>query len=214
MLTYVYLGTNDLARASAFYDAVLAPLGMQRCITGDAQWDRISAGWGTYEQDGERELALWVGVPFDGRAASSGNGTMVAFRARSWKQVERFPRRRARQRRDFGRGSRTATALQPGFLCGVRARPGRQQAGCRLPWIHAITVIARGRCRSWDRDQCNAPNTLETIALPAAAGFCRIACSSSPIIRYRPSSAFVVTYCSTLAASPLMRPSLAPWPAN
>ncbi len=90
MLTYVYLGTNDLARASAFYDAVLAPLGMQRCITGDAQWDRISAGWGTYEQDGERELALWVGVPFDGRAASSGNGTMVAFRARSWKQVDDF----------------------------------------------------------------------------------------------------------------------------
>ena len=27
MLTYVYLGTNDLARATAFYDATLAPLG-------------------------------------------------------------------------------------------------------------------------------------------------------------------------------------------
>lgn len=90
MLTYVYLGTNDLARASAFYDAVLAPLGMQRCMTGDAQWDRISAGWGTYEDDGARELALWVGVPFDGQAASAGNGTMVALRARSWKQVDDF----------------------------------------------------------------------------------------------------------------------------
>jgi len=47
MLTYVYFGTNDLERATRFYDAVLAPLGMQRRITGDADWDRISSGWGS-----------------------------------------------------------------------------------------------------------------------------------------------------------------------
>jgi hypothetical protein len=34
MLTYVYLGTNDLKRATRFYDATLAPLGLRRCITG------------------------------------------------------------------------------------------------------------------------------------------------------------------------------------
>ena len=65
MLSYVYLGTKDLARATAFYDAVLAPLGMQRCITHDAEWDQVSAGWGTYEDEGARELALWVGKPFN-----------------------------------------------------------------------------------------------------------------------------------------------------
>ena len=32
MLTYVYFGTNDLARAIRFYDATLTPLGMQRCV--------------------------------------------------------------------------------------------------------------------------------------------------------------------------------------
>src|SRR5579863_3546471 len=62
--------------------------------------------------------------------------------------------------------------------------------------------------------QCKAPNTFETIALPAAAGFCLMACSSSPIIKYNPSKAFSVTYVSMLAASPLTRPSLAPSPAN
>jgi len=31
--TYVCLGTNDLRRAAAFYDAVLAPLGLARCAT-------------------------------------------------------------------------------------------------------------------------------------------------------------------------------------
>jgi catechol 2,3-dioxygenase-like lactoylglutathione lyase family enzyme len=35
MLSYVYFGTNDLERAIRFYDAVLAPLGMPRCVTGD-----------------------------------------------------------------------------------------------------------------------------------------------------------------------------------
>jgi catechol 2,3-dioxygenase-like lactoylglutathione lyase family enzyme len=90
MLTYVSLGTNDLARATAFYDATLAALGLQRCITGDPDWDRICAGWGTYEDDGAREFALWVGRPFDQQPATSGNGTMVALRAASWKAVDDF----------------------------------------------------------------------------------------------------------------------------
>lgn len=90
MFTYVYLGTKDLERATAFYDATLASLGLQRCITGDPDWDRISAGWGTYEDGGARELALWVGKPFNQQVATTGNGTMVAFRARSWKEVDDF----------------------------------------------------------------------------------------------------------------------------
>ena len=88
MLSYVYLGTNDLEVATRFYDATLASLGMQRCVTGDPEWDRISAGWGTYEDDGARELALWIGKPFDQLPATTGNGTMVAFSARSWKEVD------------------------------------------------------------------------------------------------------------------------------
>jgi catechol 2,3-dioxygenase-like lactoylglutathione lyase family enzyme len=90
MLSYIYLGTNDLKRATQFYDAVLAPLGMQRCVTHDADWDQVSAGWGTYEDDGARELALWVGKPFNQLPATTGNGTMVAFSARSWQAVDDF----------------------------------------------------------------------------------------------------------------------------
>ena len=90
MLSYVYFGTNNLERAVAFYDATLAPLGMKRCVTGDPEWDRVSAGWGIYEDDGLRELAFWIGTPFDRQSASAGNGSMVAFRARSWKEVDDF----------------------------------------------------------------------------------------------------------------------------
>ena len=94
MFTYVCLGTNDLARASLFYDATLAALGLQRCSTGDPEWDQNVAGWGTYagayNEGGARELALWVCRPFNEQAATAGNGTMVALIARSWKAVDDF----------------------------------------------------------------------------------------------------------------------------
>jgi catechol 2,3-dioxygenase-like lactoylglutathione lyase family enzyme len=94
MFTYVCLGTNDLARATRFYDATLAVLGLKRCITGDPEWDRTAAGWGTYsgayKDGGTPELALWVSRPFDARPATAGNGTMVAVRARSWQEVDDF----------------------------------------------------------------------------------------------------------------------------
>jgi catechol 2,3-dioxygenase-like lactoylglutathione lyase family enzyme len=90
MLSYVYFGTNDLKKATAFYDATLAPLGMQRCITNDPAWDRISSGWGIYEDDGGRELAFWIGIPFDQQRASIGNGNMVAFGGPTWKAIDDF----------------------------------------------------------------------------------------------------------------------------
>ncbi len=90
MLSYVYFGTADLARAIAFYDAVLSRLGMARCVTGDPEWDRVSAGWGLYEEGGLTERAFWIGIPFDGRPASVGNGSMVAFRAGTWGEVDAF----------------------------------------------------------------------------------------------------------------------------
>jgi catechol 2,3-dioxygenase-like lactoylglutathione lyase family enzyme len=90
MLSYVYYGTNDLDRSVRFYDAVFAPLDMPRCITGDPDWDRVAAGWGLYEADGQRELAFWIGIPFNRAAATAGNGSMIAFSARSWDAVDRF----------------------------------------------------------------------------------------------------------------------------
>jgi catechol 2,3-dioxygenase-like lactoylglutathione lyase family enzyme len=90
MLRYVYFGTNSIEKAVTFYNAALAPLGMTRCVTDDPEWDRIAAGWGVYEDGGARELGFWVGRPFDGRPATVGNGSMVAFTARTWKAVEDF----------------------------------------------------------------------------------------------------------------------------
>lgn len=90
MFTYICLGTNNLERSIRFYDPVLATLGLSRCITGDIEWDRSWAGWGTYNDGGVDETALWLCRPFDGKPATDGNGTMVALIAKSWSAVNDF----------------------------------------------------------------------------------------------------------------------------
>jgi catechol 2,3-dioxygenase-like lactoylglutathione lyase family enzyme len=135
MLTYVYLGTNDLERAITFYDATLAPLGLPRCITGDPEWDRIAAGWGTYEDGGARELALWVGTPFNGQVATLGNGTMVAFRARSWKEVDAFHAAALAN----GGSTEGAPGLRPHYS------PDFYAAYVRDPDGNKLAAVCRGR---------------------------------------------------------------------
>lgn len=81
MIGYVTLGTNDLARGAAFYDAIAAELGTGRMM----EWDGAIA-WGT--PDGGAGVALMR--PFDGNAASVGNGVMVAFEAKDEAQVDRL----------------------------------------------------------------------------------------------------------------------------
>ena len=77
MFSHVTLGTNDLALASAFYDAVLAPLGMRRRqVTPDG--GPPSACWISPKATLPR---FYVYMPFDRALASVGNGSMVAFLA-------------------------------------------------------------------------------------------------------------------------------------
>ncbi len=81
MIGYVTLGTNDLARAAVFYDAIAAELGTARMM----EWDGTIA-WGT--PGGGAGIGLTK--PFDGNAASVGNGVMVALEAKDEAQVDRL----------------------------------------------------------------------------------------------------------------------------
>ena len=81
MLGYVTLGTNDLKRAAAFYDAIAAELGVGRLMefpTGIA--------WG--KPDGGAGIGLMK--PYDGKPATVGNGVMAAFAAKDADQVKRI----------------------------------------------------------------------------------------------------------------------------
>ena len=134
LLSYVYFGSNDLERSKAFYDAVLGAIGMQRCLTGDAAWDRVAAGWGIYEEDGLRELSFWIGTPFDGGSATVGNGSMVAFRARSWQEVDDF------HAQALARGGRCdgAPGLRPQYS------PDFYAAYVRDPDGNKLAAVCRG----------------------------------------------------------------------
>lgn len=82
MFSHVTLGTDDIARAVAFYDAVLAPLGLRR------QESDLEKGYAGYAAAPETTPQFWVLRPIDGRAASPGNGTTVAFEARDRATVD------------------------------------------------------------------------------------------------------------------------------
>jgi catechol 2,3-dioxygenase-like lactoylglutathione lyase family enzyme len=82
MLAYATLGTRDLARAAAFYDAVLAEIGAARFME---EPDYFIA-WGN-SKDG---AGLGITYPFDKQPATVGNGVMVALGATSREQVDRL----------------------------------------------------------------------------------------------------------------------------
>ena len=82
MLSYITLGTNDLARAAHFYDPVLATLGHIR-LTADAS----ELGYGP---PGADPIPLWVGLPYDGAPATRGNGSMICLAAPSRAAVDAF----------------------------------------------------------------------------------------------------------------------------
>jgi catechol 2,3-dioxygenase-like lactoylglutathione lyase family enzyme len=89
---YVCLGSNNLERSAAFYDATLGVLGIARCDTSaesETSWSGW-IGWGLYENAGAVQDALWVCRPFDGATATAGNGVMIALRARTWREVDDF----------------------------------------------------------------------------------------------------------------------------
>jgi catechol 2,3-dioxygenase-like lactoylglutathione lyase family enzyme len=80
MIGYVTLGTNDLARASSFYDELLAEIGAKRLWESER-----GIAWGI-SQD---KPSLAIMKPFDGNAATVGNGVMVGLAVDSREKVER-----------------------------------------------------------------------------------------------------------------------------
>ena len=82
MLLYITLGTNDLAAAKRFYDATLAPVGLHFMGEFDGE-----IGYGP---EGAQSPLVWINRPYDGKAATVGNGSMPAFIAPTRADVVAF----------------------------------------------------------------------------------------------------------------------------
>ncbi len=85
MIGYVVLGTNDLPRASAFYDALLAEMGVTRMMEFGGRGYAWAAAM-------DRPM-LCIMKPYDGRAASVGNGVMAGIAVESRDVVDRMHRK-------------------------------------------------------------------------------------------------------------------------
>jgi catechol 2,3-dioxygenase-like lactoylglutathione lyase family enzyme len=71
MIGYVTVGTNDLERAIAFYDELLALLGAGRFM----EVENVFVAWAVAPD----KPGFSVTRPFDGNPATVGNGVMVAL---------------------------------------------------------------------------------------------------------------------------------------
>lgn len=79
MIGYVTLGTNDFERATRFYDALLGELGAKRFMEfeGFVMWATSPSA-----------PSLTITKPYDGKAATIGNGVMVALNVDSRAKVD------------------------------------------------------------------------------------------------------------------------------
>lgn len=100
MIHHVSVGSSDLARSRAFYQAVIPLLGY-RLISEDEQSLNYGAG----------DVAFSVERPLDQQPATGGNGTHIAFKARDRAAVDAF------HREGLARGGRDAGApgLRPEY---------------------------------------------------------------------------------------------------
>jgi catechol 2,3-dioxygenase-like lactoylglutathione lyase family enzyme len=79
MIGYVTLGTNNFERAAHFYDSLLAEIDAKRLFETPE-----FIAWG----NGPNQARLSIIKPYDGQAATVGNGVMVALIVDSKEKVD------------------------------------------------------------------------------------------------------------------------------
>lgn len=79
MLSHVSFGTNDIARARAFYEPLMAVLGLRLLNEDTSSLDY-----------GASALVFSLEKPTDGKPASAGNGAHIAFAAHNRAMVDAF----------------------------------------------------------------------------------------------------------------------------
>ncbi|MDC7784228.1 VOC family protein [Rhodoplanes sp. TEM] len=122
MLSHVTVGTADVERATRFYDAVLATLGIARAKTF-----KVGAG---YAPEGFRgiEPPFWVLRPQNRQPPTVGNGCMVAFEAPTRAAVDAFHAALLAH----GGSDEGAPGLRPHFHANFYGAYGRDPEGNKL----------------------------------------------------------------------------------
>jgi catechol 2,3-dioxygenase-like lactoylglutathione lyase family enzyme len=83
MISHVHIGVDDFERAFAFYSAVLPVLGFE------LKFKEPEHGWAGWMMPGVARPLFLVGLPFNRKPASPGNGQMIALLAPDRGAVDR-----------------------------------------------------------------------------------------------------------------------------
>lgn len=81
MIGYTLVGTNDLDRAKGYYDALFGEIGVGRMM----EMENMCAWGASFDTP-----AFGVTRPYDGNAATAGNGTMIALVVDTRDKVDRL----------------------------------------------------------------------------------------------------------------------------
>ena len=85
MIGYVTLGSNDMAKARDYYDALLGTIGAKRLMEFPDEFGGFTM-WGT----SWGQPAICVTTPYNKETARAGNGNMVAIVLDSRDKVDAF----------------------------------------------------------------------------------------------------------------------------
>ena len=124
-IDHISIGVTSLEDAGRFFDAVLETIGVKRLTA--------NAAFIAYGKDAPQFLTM---LPYDGAAASAGNGVHVAFHAQSREDVDAF--------------HKTALTLggecegAPGTRAGFPGDPEAYMAFVRDPFGNKLEAIASG----------------------------------------------------------------------
>ena len=83
IISFVMFGSKDFKKSSNFYDAIFKPLEIKKIVT-----TKNYIGYGHLSDP--NDIKFYVTKPRNGKPATYGNGTMVAFLAKTKEAVKKF----------------------------------------------------------------------------------------------------------------------------
>ena len=82
MRGYVMVGSSNLKESKAFYDAILAVIGVVSIYE-----DEVCVG---YAHEGNSDVEFYITKPANGEPVTFGNGTQISFLTESTEEVDMF----------------------------------------------------------------------------------------------------------------------------
>ena len=82
MRGYVMVGSSNLKESKAFYDAILAVIGVVSIYE-----DEVCVG---YAHEGNSDVEFYITRPANGEPVTFGNGTQISFLTESTEEVDMF----------------------------------------------------------------------------------------------------------------------------